>query len=187
MDYSPPESSVHGILQVWTKLRIEAYLAASLFYHDLFSLFENKWSSELGTWYPQQSYDKEDRKNKKEGIKHWNSSKVMEEYLFLVPLSPDCRLPWWQLVKNLPAMQETWVRSLDWEDSLEKGIATHSSILAWRIPWTKSMGSQRVGHDWETLVFTSYLTIATFYVYKCHSENKHLCVLKIKVFSSYIF
>ena len=41
-----------------------------------------------------------------------------------------------QLVKNLPAMQETWVQSLDWEDLLEKGKATHSSILAWRIPWT---------------------------------------------------
>ena len=53
-----------------------------------------------------------------------------------------------QLVKNPPAMQETWVRSLGWEDSLEKGKATHSSILAWRIPWTVgSMGSQRVRHD----------------------------------------
>ena len=41
-----------------------------------------------------------------------------------------------QLVKNLPAMQETWVQSLGWEDALEKGKATHSSILAWRIPWT---------------------------------------------------
>ena len=41
-----------------------------------------------------------------------------------------------QLVKNLPAMWETWVRSLGWEDPLEKGKATHSSILAWRIPWT---------------------------------------------------
>ena len=41
-----------------------------------------------------------------------------------------------QLVKNLPAMRETWVWSLGWEDALEKGKATHSSILAWRIPWT---------------------------------------------------
>ena len=50
-----------------------------------------------------------------------------------------------QLVKNPSAMQETWVLSLGWEDPLEKGVATHSSILAWRIPWTvKSMGSQRV-------------------------------------------
>ena len=58
-----------------------------------------------------------------------------------------------QTVKNLPAMQKAWVRSLGQEDPLEKGIATPSSILAWRIPWTEvpgglqSMGSQRVGHD----------------------------------------
>ena len=52
------------------------------------------------------------------------------------------------LIKNLPAMQETWVRSLGWEDPLEKEMATHSTILAWRVPWTEesggllSMGSQ---------------------------------------------
>ena len=57
------------------------------------------------------------------------------------------------MVKNLPAMWETWVQSLGWEDSLEKNMATHSSILAGRIPWTEepgrlqSTGSQRVGHD----------------------------------------
>ena len=50
------------------------------------------------------------------------------------------------VVKNPPAMQETWVRSLDWEDPLEKGKATHSSILAWRIHG-QTMGLQRVGHD----------------------------------------
>ena len=49
-----------------------------------------------------------------------------------------------QLVKNPPAMWETWVRFLAWEDPLEKRKTTHSSILAWRIPW---MGSQRVGHN----------------------------------------
>ena len=58
-----------------------------------------------------------------------------------------------QTVKNPLAMQETWVRSLVWGDPLEEGRATHSSILAWRIPWTEeadelqSLGSQRVGHD----------------------------------------
>ena len=58
-----------------------------------------------------------------------------------------------QLLKNLPAVQETRVLSLDWEDPLEKEMATHSSILAWKISWTEeagglqSMGSQRVGHD----------------------------------------
>ena len=45
-----------------------------------------------------------------------------------------------QVVKNLPAVQETWVPSLDWEDSLEKEMATHSSILAWKIPWTEEPG-----------------------------------------------
>ena len=54
------------------------------------------------------------------------------------------------MVKNLPAMWETWVRSLVWEDPLEEGMATHTSVLAWRIPWTEepgglqSMGSQRL-------------------------------------------
>ena len=58
-----------------------------------------------------------------------------------------------QTVKNLPAIQETWVRSLGWDDPLEEDVAIHSSILAWRIPWTEdpgtvqSMGSQQVGHD----------------------------------------
>ena len=62
-----------------------------------------------------------------------------------------------QLVKNPPAMWETWVRSLGWEDPLEKGRATHSSILAWRILRTvQSMGSQRVGHDRATFPFHSF-------------------------------
>ena len=58
-----------------------------------------------------------------------------------------------QRLKHLPAMQETWVQSLGWEDPLEKEMATHSSILAWKIPWLEepgglqSTGSQRVGHD----------------------------------------
>ena len=63
-----------------------------------------------------------------------------------------------QLVKNPPAMRETRARSLGWEDPLEKGLATHSSILAWRIPRTEepgglqSMGLQRVRHDWATFI-----------------------------------
>ena len=62
-----------------------------------------------------------------------------------------------QLVKNPPAMRETWVQSLGWEDPLEKGKATHYSILAWKIPWTgESMGSQRVGHDGATFTFTRW-------------------------------
>ena len=60
-----------------------------------------------------------------------------------------------QMVKNLPVIRKTAVQSLDWEDPLEKGMATHFSILAWRIPWTEepgelqSMGSQRVRHDFH--------------------------------------
>ena len=58
-----------------------------------------------------------------------------------------------QRVKRLPAMRETWVRSLGWEDALEKEMATHSSTLAWKILWTEEpgglqfLGSQRVGHN----------------------------------------
>ena len=58
-----------------------------------------------------------------------------------------------QMVKNLPAMQKTWIRSLGQEDPLEKGMATHSSILTWKIPWTEEldrlqfMGSKRVRPD----------------------------------------
>ena len=58
-----------------------------------------------------------------------------------------------QVIKNPPAKQETWVQSLGWEDLLEEGMATYSSILAWKIPWTEEpggpqfMGSQRVGYD----------------------------------------
>ena len=53
-----------------------------------------------------------------------------------------------QLVMNLLVIRETWVQSLGWEDALEKGKATHSGILAWRIPWTvQSLGSQRVRHN----------------------------------------
>ena len=62
-----------------------------------------------------------------------------------------------QRLKHLPSMWEIWILSLGWEDPLEKAMATHSSILAWKIPWTEepgglqSMGLQRVGHDWSNL------------------------------------
>ena len=68
------------------------------------------------------------------------------------------------MVKNLPAMQETWLWSLGREDPLQKGLATHSSILAWRIPWTEepggllSVGSQRIGRDWVTHTHTRTCT-----------------------------
>ena len=77
------------------------------------------------------------------------------------------------MVKHLPTMQETWVRSLSWEDSLEKEMATHFSTLAWKIPWTEecgrlqSMGSQRVRQDWTT--FTSLQKDYTYAL-----KNKYL-------------
>ena len=68
-----------------------------------------------------------------------------------------------QVAKNPPAMQETWVWYLGWEDPLEKGKAIHPSIPAWRIPQTVlSMGSQRVRHNWATLTFTFSFRIDSF-------------------------
>ena len=92
-----------------------------------------------------------------------------------------------QMVNNLLAMQETQIRSLAREDPLEKGMANHSSILAWRIPWTKepgrgSRGSQRIGQDWAT---NTYLLIEVYYTLwsrakanrilprKCTGHSKH--------------
>ena len=79
-----------------------------------------------------------------------------------------------QMVKNLPALQETWVQSLSQEDTLEKGMATHSRILARRISWTEelgrlhSMGSQRVRHDvTNTFTFTGQKWIWVFVVLSC--------------------
>ena len=69
-----------------------------------------------------------------------------------------------QRLKRLPAMREIWVRPLGWEDPLEKEMAIHSSILAWRIPWMEesgglqSTGSQRVGHDFTFTLTFSVLT-----------------------------
>ena len=71
------------------------------------------------------------------------------------------------MVKNLPAIWETWIWSMGWEDLLEKAIATHSSILAWRILWTEelgrlqSMASQRVRYDWA-----SKLSVFSWFVYE---------------------
>ena len=72
-----------------------------------------------------------------------------------------------QTVKNLPAMQESQVQALGQQDALEEEMATHSSILARRIPWTEepgrlqSMGSQRVRHDWATFFFSAFILLET--------------------------
>ena len=78
-----------------------------------------------------------------------------------------------QLVKNPPAMWETWVWSLGWEDPLEKGKATHSSILAWRIPWIKSMGSQRVRQDWANFTHLKIENYVNFENWNLEKQNLH--------------
>ena len=82
-----------------------------------------------------------------------------------------------QTVKNLPATRETWVWPLDWEDPLEKSMATHSCVLAWRIPWTEepgglqSTGSQRVWYNWVTKHITYIYVEIYIYIY----IYKNLC------------
>ena len=81
------------------------------------------------------------------------------------PLQYSWASPMAQLVENSHAMWETWVWSLGWEEPLEKGKDTHSSILAWRISWTVlSMKSQRVGHDSATFSFTCTMREYTYAV-----------------------
>ena len=93
-----------------------------------------------------------------------------------------------QTVRNLPTMQDTWVQSLGQEDPLEKGMATHSSILACRIPWTEepggpqSVGLQRVGHDWATnnsnssylYCYSSYLSYYWHDLTLIHHNTHHV-------------
>ena len=95
------------------------------------------------------------------------------------------------MVKNLPAMPETRVWSLNWKDPLEAGMATHSSILAWRIPWTEepggaqSMGSQRVRHAWATKLSTTVGKINSEWVVcpktKCKIIRLLLYTMRIQV------
>ena len=88
-------------------------------------------------------------------------------------------------MKNPLAMQETWVRFLGWEDPLEKGMATHSSILAWRIPWTEEPGRlqsikwQRVGHDRATKHARTQGIIIDFYFYSDIGSYGYLSFLDI--------
>ena len=105
-----------------------------------------------------------------------------------------------QRIRHLPAMQETQVRSLGWEDPLEKEMATHSSIPAWRIPWTEepgglqSTGSQRVRHDWATYI-TIYMKyhlqqkkILTFLKFSFNFTYRiHCSFVKLTVIWSCIF
>ena len=85
-----------------------------------------------------------------------------------------------QTIKHLSAMQETQVWSLGWEDPLEKGMATHPSILALRIPWTEepgrlqSLGSQRVGHGWATTIHKVRWLVRPTYIATCDQICEHL-------------
>ena len=100
--------------------------------------------------------------------------------------------PGGSVVKNLPAMQETWVQSLDWEDPLKEGMATQSSILAWRIPWTEmpgqlqSIGLQRVGHDSVTNTFFifKYVFIESNFFWSNSKENLVIHI-KLVTFQTY--
>ena len=92
-----------------------------------------------------------------------------------------------QTVQCLPAMQETWVWSLGWEDPLEKEMTTHSSTLAWKIPRTEEpgrlqyMGSQRVRHDWEWFHFTKLpLEIVRHITLSSHMKLNWITILTIR-------
>ena len=100
----------------------------------------------------------------------WSSARISNNWWLvlktklIVWIDLSCTKPAFleaQMVKHLPAMQETWVQSLDQEDPLEKEMATHSSTFAWKIPWMEkpgrlqSMRSQRVPQDWATLLSLS--------------------------------
>ena len=152
VDCSPPGSSVHGVLQA----RILGWVSVSRATgsswprgQNLHLLVSPALAGRFFTIVPKNSFEGKPKN------KHGS---------YLVA----------QIVKSLPAMQETWVRSLGREGYLEKEMATHSSILAWRIPWTEepgglqSMGSQRAGHDWALTLFQ------TTNILHCFSPSAYL-------------
>ena len=83
-----------------------------------------------------------------------------------------------QTVKHLPAIKEIWVKSLGWEDPLEKQISTHSSTFAWKIPWTEKpgglqpVGSQRVRHDWATSLTLAWIRLPIFTAHRINLKLK---------------
>ena len=80
-----------------------------------------------------------------------------------------------QLVKNLPAMWKTWIQSLGWEDPLEKGKATHSSILAWRIPWTLVFGVAKSGTRLSDFHFP-FVRVSLYQDFPAGSDGKIVCL-----------
>ena len=98
-----------------------------------------------------------------------------------------------QAVECLPAMWETQVRSLGWEDHLEKATASHSSTLAWKIPWTEepgrlqSMGSQRVRHDWATSLSFYIIKLVTVSLVRGNKRGTRVVFFPLKPFIFFEF
>ena len=131
---------------------------------------QESWS---GLPFPSPSKAGEPRFNSWVGKIRWRRERLPLQYSWASLVA--------QLVKNPPVVQETWVRSLGWEDPLEKGKAAHSSILAWRISWTiQSIGSQRVRHDWAT--FTFIFTLSSLALVHWVTKYKTEKVLNHSVF-----
>ena len=113
---------------------------------------------------------------------HFNR-KLSESWAYLVA----------QTVTNPPAKWETWVWSLSWEDPLEEGMAVHSSILAWRIPWTEepgrlqSMGLQRVGHNWATkhIIYLAAFGLSCGMESVLHHEGSVIEVYRLSSFGTW--
>ena len=117
----------------------------------------------------------------------WSHNWYLMFAFILCHLSLYYGLSWWQMLTNLPAMQETWIQSLGWADPQKKGKADHTSILAWIIRWTEehgglqSMGLQRVKHDWATHIFIFIIIRVSSMLlhYQCFFQSKLLKVIDV--------
>ena len=107
------------------------------------------------------------------GLQYMGSQRVEHNWV-----TSTLGLSWAQMVKNMPAMLKTWVRSLGWEDLPEKGMGSYSSILAWRIPWTRepdglpSMGSQRVTTERLSLSLSFNISQLVLYLQQVECEKQ---------------
>ena len=171
-DCSLPGSSVHGILQA----RILEWVAMP-FSRGSSPPRDQTWVSCIAgrfftVWATKEALNKNIRTNnwhkqnssRDDVILSWSKSsfgsffemswKNPNEVFYQVSITGRASLMV-QTVKNLPEIWNTWVQSLGWEDSLEKGMVTHSSILAWRVPWTEATvhGVTKSRHDWEIHFF----------------------------------
>ena len=165
VDCSLPGSSVHGIFQSrileWVVMSFSSGSSLTSFYWLYFLLGKHPWEGRA----PSETSCQLILRDRKVLLKNIVQS-ILLNVLTLwkdefgsgssVASGQDTAFLVAQTIKHLPAMRETWVRSLGWEGPLERKMAIHSSTLAWKIQWTEkrgglqSMGSQRVGHDWAT-------------------------------------